>query len=443
VERRRPRRLVALAALGLAVIAVVFGVRAADDDGGGTVRAAFRSAVNVVPGQEVRLAGRKVGEVASVEEVDGEAVVELELDEDAWPLRRGTVARLRFDSVSSYAGRFVELEPGPASAPPLADGGILTSSATASAVEFDEIFNVYGRRTRSDLGRLVENAAGVTGGRGDALGRGLDDGSIGLVRLADVVADLGADEHALRTLVRAGARVSGELAVSERALRSLVDRAADTTDELATHAAAQQATLEQFPGALRDGRRMLARLDRSLVGLRGLVGDLGPGARALRAVAPPFDRTTAALFDVAPLATTTLNTGARAAPDIGRLLREGSRFVPELASVLARLAPMFACLRPYAPEISGFLSVWMAAADMAGYDLPYARIMVTQPPPGLDAGTTMTPEQVVDAYRGRIFYAMPRPPGLNAGQPWFIPECGAGRDALDPKSVAAAGREDE
>ena len=439
---RRLTRLVALAALGLAAVAVVLTVRAGDDDGG-TVRVAFRSAVNVVPGQEVRLAGRKVGEVASVDEADGEAVVALDLDPAAWPLRRGTVARLRFDSLSGYAGRFVELEPGPASAPQLADGGVLTSAATASAVEFDEMFNVYGRQTRSDLGHLVENAAGVFGGRGAALGRGLHDGSIGLVRLADLVTDLGADEHALRTLVRAGAQVSGELASREHALRSLVDRAAATSDELASHATAQQAALERFPAALSDGDRMLARLDRSLVGLRGLVGDLGPGARALRAVAPPFQRTTAALFDVAPLATKMLKTGARTAPDIGRLLRAGSHFVPELASVLGQLAPMFACLRPYAPEMSGFLSVWMAAASTEGYHLPYGRIMVTQPPPGLDAGTTMTPEQVVDTHRGRIFYAMPRPPGLNAGQPWFIPGCGAGRDAVDPRRApAAAGRDD-
>ena len=29
-------------------------------------------------------------------------------------------------------------------------------------------------------------------------------------------------------------------------------------------------------------------------------------------------------------------------------------------------------------------------------------------------------------------FALPRPPGLTAGQPWFLPDCGAGPDALDP-----------
>jgi hypothetical protein len=35
---------------------------------------------------------------------------------------------------------------------------------------------------------------------------------------------------------------------------------------------------------------------------------------------------------------------------------------------------------------------------------------------------------------GGIKYAMPRPPGLNAGQPWLLPECGAGAQALDPNA---------
>jgi hypothetical protein len=29
-------------------------------------------------------------------------------------------------------------------------------------------------------------------------------------------------------------------------------------------------------------------------------------------------------------------------------------------------------------------------------------------------------------------YAEPRPPGLSVGQPWFLPQCGAGPNALNP-----------
>ena len=29
-------------------------------------------------------------------------------------------------------------------------------------------------------------------------------------------------------------------------------------------------------------------------------------------------------------------------------------------------------------------------------------------------------------------YALVRPPGYNAGKPWYLPQCGAGRDGVDP-----------
>lgn len=29
-------------------------------------------------------------------------------------------------------------------------------------------------------------------------------------------------------------------------------------------------------------------------------------------------------------------------------------------------------------------------------------------------------------------YAMPRPPGLSVGQPWFLPQCGAGPNSINP-----------
>jgi hypothetical protein len=43
----------------------------------------------------------------------------------------------------------------------------------------------------------------------------------------------------------------------------------------------------------------------------------------------------------------------------------------------------------------------------------------------------LTPAQAAAAFPG-MKYGFPRPPGTNAGQPWFQPQCGAGPEALDP-----------
>jgi hypothetical protein len=52
--------------------------------------------------------------------------------------------------------------------------------------------------------------------------------------------------------------------------------------------------------------------------------------------------------------------------------------------------------------------------------------------------TPLTSKQMVDA-TGAI-YAGLRPPGLNAGHPLFMPECGVGQDVLDPAKDWEAGK---
>jgi virulence factor Mce-like protein len=426
----RTGRIAAVAAIVVAVIAVavvLFGSSSSTHK----LRVAFQSSINLVPGNEVRIAARPVGKVASIEEMDGQSVVELELDDSpVWPLRRGTIARIRYGSLTAYAGRYVELTPAPPPAPPLQDGGILASADTITPVEFDETFRTFDQRTRGNLRGLVRNAAGTFDAHARDLGRGLQQGGPGLQQLADLMGDLGADRYALHRLVVAGARTSVALESRDPELRSLLDNAAATFDEFALEARAQQQTLERFPAALRTGRATLARFDHSLIGLQGLVDDLRPGAAGLRRMAPSVTGMTRALLDVAPLATHAFTVGARTAPDVDRFLRTATPFMPKLGGVLHQLAPMVGCVRPYAPEIAGQMADWTGFNGNYDNTSHYQRTAQQKPP--FAPGTKLTSDDVVNrVFRGRIFYAMPRPPGLASGQPWFLPECGAGRDALD------------
>jgi hypothetical protein len=91
---------------------------------------------------------------------------------------------------------------------------------------------------------------------------------------------------------------------------------------------------------------------------------------------------------------------------------------------------MAGCLRPYTPELAGFLSTWIGYTKNYDAQGHVARILVEAPP--VPIGSPLTAEQAVQTHGGNLQYAMPRPPGLNAGQPWFQPQCGAGPDALDP-----------
>ena len=420
-------RLAAVCALVAGVVALLVVVA-----GGGSrprvLRAAFDGAVNVVPGQQVRMAGVNVGSVRSIHEADGHAVVELRIDDRrVWPLHQGTIARLRYGTTVSYAARYVELFPGPRSAPALGRGGVLSSADTITPVEFDQLYNIYDRRARRDLRGLIANGAAALQGRSDDLAGTLRDSPAAFDQLAQTMGELGADRHALGVLVRQGARASATLASVDGPLRALLDDFASTFDELAGHATAQQASLDRLPATFAVTRATLRHLDVSLGGLGGLITDLRPGARGLVGLARPASAALRELRAVAPLAGATLRTGASAAPSITALLREGTRFMPSFGAVLDQLTPAFACVRPYTPEIAGALSTWSGFAKNYDALAHYARTLVQTVPYGAGASSSSA---VLRSAPGTT-YAFPRPPGLNAGQAWLQPQCGAGASALE------------
>jgi len=53
------------------------------------------------------------------------------------------------------------------------------------------------------------------------------------------------------------------------------------------------------------------------------------------------------------------------------------------------------------------------------------------------------PKQITSAQYTKLTgqkYALVRPPGYNAGQPWMLPDCGAGADGLDATKDPEAGK---
>jgi len=418
--------------------------------GSQTVRATFANANQLTWGQEVRLGGRKVGEIKSVEAAGGNAVVELKItDDQAWPLRRGTIARARFGSTTSYSWRYIELLPGPASAGVMEDGGVLSREETVNPFEYDETFRIMRGRTDDDLRASFTGLGDTLAGRGDDLGRALRDAPGGLDETSRFVRELGASERALRTLLVAGDRTTTALAERDDELQGLVSGAAETFDELAENADEQQAALDRLPRTLRTTTTTLGRVDVSLVLLDALLDDLRPGAAELRRLADPLRGALAELRRVTPLAADAFGRGTEAAPELTRLLNVGTEELPLLGTVLGQLQPIVGCLRPYGPEIAGTLGAWAGFGmnvDEFGHYIHGTPLQVN---PLLPTGTSMNSQEIVEASGGRLRYAFPRPPGLNASQgigpddsePFFQPQCGAGPESLDPsKDPEGAGR---
>jgi virulence factor Mce-like protein len=395
------------------------------------IRAAFPSAVSVVPGLDVQANGVDVGKITSVDYSDGQAILGIGIDdEELWPLHRGTTATLRYGTTAGNGTRRIDLVPGPRSAPEIGDGGIISARYTGTPVEFDDVFRTMDRGARADMRSLVRRTAATLEGRAGTLNEAVRQTAPGLEAAGGLLGDLAADEQALKGVIANTHRATRTMAARAPQITGLVTVASQTLQTFAANTQEVAESIREAPGTLDDARGTLARLDTSVGTLGTLVRDASPGAAALPGLVDDARPAVAQLAATAPRLTRLLRTGRAAAPDITDLLTEGAPFARRLAPILADLAPMLGCLRPYAPELAGFVSNWSGFAsnyDGVGH---FARINLLGGP----TSVTVTP-QLKTKDVARLFhykYAFPRPPGYNGGKPWLLPECGVGADALNP-----------
>lgn len=424
-----------VAILAVGVLAFGFwtaGTRTADHE----VKAVFSEAVSMYPGLGVRMAGQDAGKIHEVEHENGHAVLTLGIDDDVWPLKQGTLARMRFGTTVGNATRYIELVPGPASAPELREGGVITNDKTVESVEFDDVFDVFDERTRGHVQGMTAGTARTFGPRAQELGAAIKETGPGLESVGGLASELVRDEPALASMIVNAQRVTSAVAGRRSQVSDLVTNAAATLDTFAGNTRGVAASLDRLSPALGETRTTLARLDGSIDGLDELVADLAPGAKALAPLAQEATPALTALRRTVPAAVSTFRVARTAAPEVTRLLEDVRPFSAAAAPVLERLAPMVGCIRPYAPEIAGLMSTWMSWSKGYDPDGTIGRVWANFGNIPLSATPVIDSEQQ-QKLTGQG-YALVRPPGYNAGKPWFMPECGAGVDGItaskDPES---------
>jgi hypothetical protein len=187
---------------------------------------------------------------------------------------------------------------------------------------------------------------------------------------------------------------------------------------------------------MRETRGTLDRLDGSLDRLNNLVADVGPGAAELGRLSVDLRPAVAELRRTVGPAVATFRTARATAPRITALLRAAQPFADKASPIFTRLAPIVGCIRPYAPEIAGLMSTWTSFTSEHDHVSHFGRLWGNFGPTSL----TSTPADPATFTKltGQN-YALVHPPGYNAGKPWFIPECGATADYLDPAKDPEAG----
>jgi phospholipid/cholesterol/gamma-HCH transport system substrate-binding protein len=324
------KRALAIGVVLVASVVVLGSVSSSGDSGAYKVRAIFDNAGFVVKGEEVRIAGAKVGQVESVgltmpgdtasEEggphaEPGKAVVVMSIDDPGFRDFRADASCL-IRPQSLIGEKFIECTPtqprasGSAPPPPLAtipsgQAGagqhLLPVEQNGKAVDLDLIQNVM-RRPFADRFRLVLNELGAGfAARGKDLAEIVDRANPALRQTDRVLAILAQQNQDLASLAQNGDTSLAPLARERRHITGFF-RGANTTNEAVLERQPQfEAGLQRLPKALDE-------IHGTMTSLRGLTDQGTPLFTSLNSSATDFSKATQKLGPFATSAIPALKT---------------------------------------------------------------------------------------------------------------------------------------
>ena len=362
-----------MAAVVIAVLGVVLVlVRAGGENY--TVKLRFQNASQLVKGAPVQVSGKPVGSVEDIELTDdGQADVTVSIKDDWAPLRQGTQATVRLYSLSGIANRYIDLRMGPGDAKDIPDGGMIPSTQTTTAVDLDEIFNVFDKRTRTALSNFIRGSATQYAGEGEAANRGWLYLNPALATSARLFEELNSDTDLLQRFIVASSDLVTDLADRQTDLAGLVDNLANTTGALANQRTALADAIRRFPDFMR-------RSNTTFVNLRALLDDLDPLVAESKPVAKKLIPFLADLRgfagDARPTVRDLSNIVKRPGKGndlidltgdaiplrdvaVGPIQRNGAKrdgALPASTKALGQATPELAFARPYAPDLSGWFN---------------------------------------------------------------------------------------
>lgn len=337
------------------------------------VAAAFPEAATLVEEADVRLAGVNVGKVKTRELGDaGRTIAVMELDSRYSPIPRDTKAMLRQKTLLGET--YVELTPGDPEQGMLEDGEKLAPTNVKVAVELDEIYRTFDKRTRDNFGAWIrEGSVVVAGDYGEDLNDAFGNLAPFATDGAQLLEILDDQQGALRGVIRDTGRTFDALAREEGQLSGLITNGNETFEALASRDDALAETFEVFPTFLRETRLTMRRLrtfstdTNPLVNqLKGPADDIGPTVRDLGDFAPDLERLFRDLDPLIVAGERGLPAGSRTLDGIQPVLGGLRQFLPELNPILAYLA--FS-----RQQVAQFITVGGAALagdDAGGYTTP-------------------------------------------------------------------------
>jgi phospholipid/cholesterol/gamma-HCH transport system substrate-binding protein len=369
------------AVLALALVVALAAWLLLRGAGGTEYTLVFESAGQLVPDNDVQVGGRRVGAVRSIELTDNnQAAVKVRVEEPFAPLREGTNATIRLTSLSGIANRYIALTPGPDGARELPDGATLTTASTTPVVDLDQIFNTLDERTRGDLQDVVKGFAAQYAGKGPEAAEAIEYFNPLLSTSRRLVGEVTEDEDSLTRFLVDSSRLVTALGERRDDLAGLVGNTNATARAIGSENVALAQALGLLPTTLRRANTTFVNLRATLDDLDVLVAESKPATKELA----PFLRELRPLIaNARPTIRDLSRAVRREGPDND--LTDATRKLPALQRVatpafrngreaLQKAQPVLEFIRPYAPEVTGWLRDF--GQGSANYDANghYARI---------------------------------------------------------------------
>jgi phospholipid/cholesterol/gamma-HCH transport system substrate-binding protein len=369
------------AVVAVLVAAVVVAVLLLGGGSDYTVKLRLDNASQLVKGNLVQVAGASVGKVKKIGLTpDSQAIVTITVSGDYAPLKQGTQAVVRQASLSGVANRYIDLQQGPMDGKAIPAGATLPASNTESAVDLDQLFNIFDPKTRAAGRSVIKGFADMTDGHTQAANEAIKYLNPILSSSSRLFSELDRNDDLLERFVVQSSRLVTDAAAKQDDLAGLVSNFGQVSNALASQDQSLSSAIRQLPTFLRKSNSTFVNLRATLDDLDPLVAASKPVVKRLRPLMAdlrPFARDARPTFR--DLAKTITRPGkgndlvdllksqpalAGAALDTRQVNGASRRGAfPELVDSLSKSAPELAFFRPYAPELTGWFDDFSTSGD--------------------------------------------------------------------------------
>lgn len=351
-----------------------------------TVRAMFTDAAALIPGNEVKASGVTVGRIESIALRDGLAELTMSVERSVLPLHQD--ARAVITTKDVLGERYVNLDRGSPSAPPLGDPPVIPASQTDRVVDLQDVLNALDDPTATAAAGVVTAVGQGMDGRGSDIAAAIRELAPAM-RQADALAKVLSEQNEVLThLVDSAQPVAAALATDDgREVDRLVASGESMLSAVATNREAVQQALDRLPGTLADAERTLARVagvaERStpvLASIRPVTDDLVDISAELREFSAAADPALASLEPVLDEARRLLGEAAPLVRDL-RPFGSGLVGVADAGRTLSETA-----VTPALGDLMEFVKGWALSTSQYDAVSHYFRAMVVATP-AATAGT--------------------------------------------------------